>query len=466
MTRTGFKAVTSLNTIIISLLGALGAAFGQASGVTDPGVRGGAAGAGGPIAGLTIPERQFWKAAQGVFEETFSVLGAAGVPGTELGLGPRFNGNSCALCHSQPAVGGSSPAANPQLALVTLDTQNTPVNTVPPFITANGPILEARFINLPSGAPDGSVHDLFVVTGRNDASSCNIQQPNFAAAIAASNISFRLPTPLFGLGLVEATSDDSLITDSVNISGPQTQAGIVSGLFNRSPNDGTIARFGWKAQNKSLLLFAGEAANVEIGVTNELFPEERIDTPDDTPSSVQGCSFNPIPEDSTNLVDLGQTNSPASDISSDIVNFATFMRFNAAPVPIAPAGDTGHGNNKFVNIGCGLCHIPNHTTSASPFSGMGNVTFTPFSDFALHNMGVGLQDQITQGVANGQMFRTAPLWGIGQRVFFLHDGRTTSLVAAIEAHASAGSEANQVVNNFNLLKESDQQSLIDFLRSL
>jgi len=97
---------------------------------------------------------------------------------------------------------------------------------------------------------------------------------------------------------------------------------------------------------------------------------------------------------------------------------------------------------------------------------MSNVVFHPFSDFALHHMGRGLADGINQGLATGDEFRTAPLWGIGQRLFFLHDGRTTDLVQAIQQHASQGSESNQVINNFNNLSTQQQQQLLDFLRSL
>ena len=95
-----------------------------------------------------------------------------------------------------------------------------------------------------------------------------------------------------------------------------------------------------------------------------------------------------------------------------------------------------------------------------------NVTFQPLSDFALHNMGAGLADRVSQGAATGSQFRTAPLWGVGQRIFFLHDGRATDIKAAIEQHASSGSEANTVVNNFNMLSVSAQQSLLNYLRSL
>jgi len=456
--------------VVAAMLAAPGAAFGEAAevtfphffggaapGVTDPGVRAGAAGAGGPLAGLTTLQKQFWKAGQTRFEKIFSVTGTA--PGSNgLGLGPRFNGDGCALCHAQPAVGGTSPASNPQVGLAALDAQGTPVNTVPPFITANGPVREARFIRNPDGTPDGSVHDLFVIAGREDAPGCNIEQPDFAKAIREHNVVFRIPTPVFGVGLVENTPDANLIADATNLSGPRASLGIASGVFNMSGNDTTISRFGWKAQNKSLLIFAGEAANVEQGESNELFPNERDDTP--------GCVFNPTPEDSTNLVDNGASNSPAADFSSDVVDFAAFMRLNAAPAPVAPTTTTIQGNTQFVNIGCANCHIPQHTTAASIFQGQSEVTYFPFSDFALHNMGFGLQDGVTQGAADGQQFRTAPLWGVGQRIFFLHDGRSTSLVDAIEAHASPGSEANEVIFNFNRLSASDQQAIIAFLRSL
>ena len=90
----------------------------------------------------------------------------------------------------------------------------------------------------------------------------------------------------------------------------------------------------------------------------------------------------------------------------------------------------------------------------------------PFSDFALHHMGAGLADGIVQGGAGPDQFRTTPLWVDGQRLFFLHDGRTRNIVEAIEEHASVGSEANTVITNFNGLSLLDEQDLTNFLRSL
>jgi CxxC motif-containing protein (DUF1111 family) len=461
MTNLRFSGRTAVGTVALLLLAGSGPVFGQSTStststavaIVDPGVRGGPAGAGGALSGLTTLQQQFFTSAQDVFQEIDSVSGTvSGAPGH--GLGPRFNADSCAACHSQPAIGGTSPAANPLPAIAT---KAGATNTVPSFITANGPIREARFIKNSNGTADGGVHDLFVITGRTDATGCNLTQPNFTQAIQQKNIIFRIPTPTFGAGLVENIPDGNLRTDSTNISSRQSSLGITSGQFNTSGNDGTITRFGWKAQNKSLLIFSGEAYNVEMGVTSEAFPNERDNT--------AGCQFNATPEDSTNLAVSEPTASPASDFSSDVVNFAAFMRLSAAPTPAAPTNTSVQGSNQFVNIGCSRCHIPQHTTAQSPFGGQSNVTLTPLSDFALHDMGVGLQDQVSQGAANGRQFRTAPLWGLGQRVFFLHDGRTKDLVAAIEAHASTGSEANQVVSNFNLLPAASRQALLVYLRS-
>jgi len=423
----------------------------------DPGVRGGAAGAGPPIANLAPLLTKFWKAGQGLFKSTFSATGSD--TGTLAGLGPAFNGNSCATCHSQPGVGGSSLLLNQQIGLATLDGAQ---NTVPSFISTQSPSREARFLLNADGTPDNSVHQLFVVTGQAAVANCKYQQPDFAAAIANNNLALRIPTPLFGLGLVENTTDLTLMTDATHIAGANS-LGIVSGVFNSSGNNGAIMKYGWKAQNPSILMFASEALNVEMGVTNELFPTER------NSDLKKHCELNPSPEDPQPVLaaDDADTPSPNSDFSTIAVNLAAFMRLNAPPVPLPINNDIQLGQNAFANAGCGICHIPTHTTTTSSIDPtLSNVTYSPFSDFALHQMGSGLADGISQGVAGAGQFRTAPLWGLGQRIYFLHDGRTNNLVAAIAAHASPGSEANQVIANFNNLSAADQQSLIDFLRSL
>jgi len=428
----------------------------------DPGPRPGPAAAGSFFPTLNSNERALFNQASQVLQEIDSVSGTiAGEPGS--GLGPTFNGNSCTQCHAQPAPGGSSPGlnsqqnaiTNPQIALATLDSAT---NDIPSFVTANGPILEARFVKNPNGTPDGGVHDLYTIQGRPDALGCTLAQPDFATAVAQGNVIFRIPTPLFGLGLVEATSDQALINNLTVTAAARSTLGI-GGSFNTSGNDGSITRFGWKAQNKSLLMFAGEAYNVEMGVSNELFPNER--------SAVAGCVFNSSPEDLTHAVNgSGGTTGTASEMSSDVVNFALFARLSAPPTPAPSTASTLNGAALFSSIGCSLCHTPTLTTGQSPYTGMSNVSYNPYSDFALHKMGIDLQDGIAQGAASGKQFRTAPLWGLGQRLFFLHDGRTIDLIQAIQAHSSSGSEAIKVIGNYNRLKASQKQDLLNFLRSL
>jgi CxxC motif-containing protein (DUF1111 family) len=420
----------------------------QFRGPRDPGVRGGTAGAGGPIGGLTKDEWDMFTGGQVDFGEE---------EGVTDGVGPRFNFVSCAGCHAQPAAGGSSPAVNP-MARVPADLGFTG-NVLPSFISPNGPVREARFQFNSDGSRDGGVHALFVLTGHPDAAGCNLRQEDFETQVRNRNIIFRIPTPVFGAGLIENLTDTTILNNLNSNSTTKRNFGI-SGRVNRNGNDGRISKFGWKAQNPSLLVFSGEAYNVEMGITNEAFPIER----DETPS----CQFATTPNDVT----------PSVGAISAIENFANFQRFLAPATPVTSfsnvsATSIARGKQTFSNIGCALCHTPQLKTSANlAVKALRNQNVNLYSDVALHQMGPGLADDILQGGARGDEFRTAPLWGVGQRVFFLHDGRTNDLDDAIQAHASGGnskfgpSEANAVINNYNRLSTGDQQDLLNFLRSL
>jgi CxxC motif-containing protein (DUF1111 family) len=422
----------------------------------DPGVRGGAAGAGGPIAGLTDAESAYFTASTDTFNE---------VEDATEGLGPRMNLDSCGGCHAYPAAGGSSPVVNPQAAMV------TPNDKMPSFISAHGPVREVRFVRNADGTPDGGVHDLFTITGREGADGCTLAQPDFETQVANHNVIFRIPTPVFGAGLIEQIPDNAIVANQATNSSRKVQLGIngrvnfhlpgstISGTTNNNGNDGTVARFGWKAQNKSLLLFAGEAYNVEMGVSNELFQSERDETPT--------CQFRPTPNDFSHL-DAAET----FDAFSDTQKFALFMRFAAAPVPAPDTPSTLRGKTTFSNVGCALCHTPSFTTGDTAVAALRNQPVNLYSDLLVHDMGPGLADGVSQGQAGPRDFRTAPLWGVGQRIYFLHDGRTADLAQAIQAHASGSlrtgnpSEANGLIAAYDLLPESQKQDLLNFLRSL
>lgn len=453
-----FSLSSSFAALLLFFASAL--ALQSQSRATDPGPRTGAPGAGGAIAGLDAGQSAFFTDGQSRFQDVEVVRN-----GTNNGLGPTFNSNQCSSCHAQPAVGGTSPFVNPQVAVANL---NGATNHIPSFITLNGPVREVRFkfAVSPNGSitatPDGGVHDLFTITGRSDAAGCTLAQPNFEQMTDENNLSFRIPTPVFGAGLIESISDDTIMANQAAEAAAGRLLGI-SGHPNRSGNDGSITRFGWKAQNKSLIMFAGEAYNVEMGITNELFPSERGYPPTPLPS---GCLINPTPEDGTNF-----DNTNPVQVPSDIVAFADFMRFLDQPAPSCTGAGCSqsiqNGRNIFVNAAkCALCHTPTMTTSPSYVPALSNVNANLFSDLLLHDMGTGLADGVSQGGAAPDEFRTAPLWGLGQRIFFLHDGRTSDLVQAIEDHASPGSEANGVIRAFNELTESQKQDLLNFLRSL
>src|SRR5437588_339223 len=498
------------------------------SNVFDPGPRPGTptSGAGHPIANMPIEQTIFWVDGLIKFGTTATPNGANDSSGnpTLFGMGPSFNGESCLQCHSQPNIGGTSPQVNPQFNAAS---DHGATNTVPIFLSTNGAIREARFVQNADGSLDGGVHELFTIQGRDDApTGCQISQPDFQTQVNNNNVIFRIPIATFGEGFVENTTDQSFLSTLASLGGSKVKRGI-RGHFNTNGNDGTITKFGWKAQNKSMLLFAGEAANVELGMTNEIFTNEK--------TVGTNCTTNFFPEDNTHVIvpvpppgSASPAGDDASEISSNIENFAIFMRLNAAAnqCDFQSGQDTSgnalcnalgksalNGKAIFgtlipqvlngvvqppkIGIGCVLCHADTFTTSASNIPQLSNTRFAPFSDYAVHHMGSNLTDGVNQGIAGPDEFRTAPLWGIGQRIFFLHDGRNDNLVQAILSHESAGnvcttvnsvsetitlngqsksiaskqtqtcgSEANSVVEKFRTLTTSQKQDLINFLRSL
>jgi CxxC motif-containing protein (DUF1111 family) len=412
------------------------------------------------------------------------------------GLGARHNADQCFACHSQPMLGGSGgflvpnpvdvallgsaaarPPENPQFDLI--PHRFGKQNTVPSFELQYGPIREVRFIYKVDGngdimrdgvgnpIPDGGVHQLWTVRGiQHDPTipSCNLSQPNFEKQVQLQNLAFRIPLQMLGLGLIESIQDREILAKHAATASRRQELGI-AGRPNRSGNDGTITRFGWKAQNKSIAMFAGEAYNVEMGITNELFP-----TATEEDSNCNGPN-KPEPNDVTRTDindDINQSFNNPVHILADWMQFMVMMRFTDGPQPDPhPSASAIRGSDLFNDIGCALCHTPSMRTAPVMNSAvLQNRPVKLFSDLLLHDMGVGLADGISQGQAGPRDFRSTPLWGVGQRIFFLHDGRTSDLLEAIKAHRSHGSEANAVINEFNELPVSDKQAILNFLRSL
>jgi CxxC motif-containing protein (DUF1111 family) len=482
---------------------------------TDPGVRGGAPGGGAPLKGLTqIEQSLFNEGTQRAVQLeaacddcTDLVLGHRTDPEkanlvtqtNSAGLGNRFNGDQCTVCHNQPALGGSGGfmVPNPQDPQNKYRKPENPMfdliphrkgatNHVPSFIQQYGPIREVRFAKKSDGTPDGGVHQLFTVVGRSDIGTAGCTDStlppiDFDTQYSQGNTRFRIPLQLFGLGIIDGIQDGEILSRQNATAALRAQLGI-QGVPNRSGNDGTITRFGWKAQNKSIAVFAGEAYNVEMGVTNDIFTQATDETP--------ACFFDKSEPNDITRTDSSDARNQSYfnplQILPDWLEFAMFMRFLDAPKPVPFTASALRGQQLFgtsvssPGIGCFTCHTPQMVTPPkSETVALQSVTANLFSDLLVHHMGKGLADDITQGVATGDMFRSTPLWGAGQRIFFLHDGRTSDLMQAIGAHFSnaencsdghspcyGASEANAVITQFNALSAQDQQAILDFLRSL
>ena len=485
----------------------------------DPGLRGGPPGAGAPLPGLTAVEQQVFAEGlqrliqlEAVCDQCSDrTLGSFVDPAmanlvTETnssGLGTRFNGDQCSVCHNHPALGGSGgfvvpnpqdpvslqrPPENPMFDLI--PHRKGATNVVPSFIQQFGPIREVRFARKPDGTPDGGVHQLFTIVGRSDAfppgqgAGCNatvLAQPDFETELRRGNLRFRIPLQLFGLGIIDGIQDREIMSRHAATAQLRAQLGI-AGVPNRSGNDGTITRFGWKAQNKSLAIFSGEAYNVEMGVTNDVFPQATDETPE--------CTVNKSePNDIMRMDDNDARNQSffnPNHQAPDWLMFAMFTRLLDAPAPAAFSHSAQRGQALFgagpdaPGIGCVACHTATlQTPPQSETAALQSLTVHPYTDLLIHHMGRGLADDITQGLATGDMFRTTPLWGVGQRRFFLHDGRSADLLQAIRSHYSpamacdgsrpdcyGASEANAVIARFNALHKQDQQAILDFLRAL
>jgi hypothetical protein len=523
------KAISKLIAVCVLFLWS-GWAFAQALAPKDPGVRGGLANSGGglqqrgipiphpplispnPITGERANDRERASFEEGILragqlestcDDCADVTDGSPVPGeldpvfpqirtNSNGLGARHNADQCFICHAHPVLGGSGgfivpnpgdpvpqQAENPQYRLVPHRFGRQ--NVVPVFEEQFGPIREVRFKFHPDGTRDGGVHQLWTVRGStNDStiSDCALTQPDFDAQFRAGNLAFRIPTQMLGLGLIESIQDREILAHHDATAARRAQLRI-AGHPNRSGNDGTITRFGWKAQSKSIAIFAGEAYNVEMGITNEAFPTAMEEDP--------GCQGPQKPEPNdvirTAIDDSGNQafNNPLH-ILPDWIQFQLMMRFTDGPAPDPnPSASAQRGRAIFESIGCALCHTPEMQTAPVMLSQvLQNRPVRLFSDLMVHHMGAALADNIIQGQAGPDEFRSSPLWGVGQRIFFLHDGRTSDLLEAIAAHFSTASppdprhntpaypasEANMVVVAFNELSRNDKQAVLDFLRSL
>jgi CxxC motif-containing protein (DUF1111 family) len=366
-------------------------------------------GAGGALPGLTPREFSEFRLGLDDFLE---------VETAEEGLGPAFNATSCAVCHNIPAIGGGG---------LILEVRAGYRDESGEFRTFD-----------PSGE---TLMHLFSTPTHG----CQPGIPSQATIVAR-----RAPIPLFGAGLVEAISDETLLAledpvdkDRDGISG---RAALVRDADTRQMR---VGRFGWKAQHATLLAFGADAYRNEMGITNDLFPTEVAFGI--RPEQIRTCDPLPDPEDVADR----QTGRRGID------NFASFMRF-LAPLPRGPVGAREQaGETLFQTTGCASCHVPVLHTGPGSSPVFDRQPVRLFSDLLLHDVGTG--DGIPQAAATDREIRTPALWGLRFRRPLLHDGSAVTIEDAIRRH---GGEAERSRRAFERLDEGGKQSLLAFLRSL
>ena len=361
---------------------------------------------GKPLEGLTMDERKLFRDGQQQFNQVETVAD---------GLGPTFNNVSCVACHFAPAVGGSSGLNE----------------------TRAQRVVGGTHFELPGGS-------LF---------HSNAISPNCRETVPpdANVIAQRQTTPLFGAGLVEAIPDLQIEAYAVEQARdhPQ-QAGRVNHVVDVASGAVRVGRFGWKAQQATLLAFSGDAYLNEMGITNRLFPMEHA--PNGDLAKLAAC----------------EPNTGIEDKNNDIDAFTNFMRFLAPPPRVDGRDHEGehgrprfeHGQHVFERVGCGVCHHAGFR-AVSSIAAINGQKVDAFSDFLLHDVETG--DGIIQGGTPPNALRTPPLWGISESAPYLHDGSAATITQAIHRHGNQGATARKA---FEELSHEEQEALLRFLDSI
>jgi len=375
------------------------------------------------------------------------------------GLGPVFNARNCVTCHSSGAVGGAGATLETR---ATRFARHVPLQPFDPLLEAGGPLLQAlsvagelvgctqpgEVVPLPPPALDVGLAPSVPFGAASPPPPAGAGAPAPLPPIplpvvppgTANIVSLRLPPQLFGLGLIEAIPDTTILANA----DPTDANG--DGVAGRANLDvGILGRLGWKAAVPTVRAFVGLALVNEIGITNALFPNEM---------SPQGQPVQPSCDAITDIEDTHETR---------LVNLTSFVRF-LGPPPRGPITDAAaRGATLFRDAGCAACHTPSMKTGPNAIAALNQVDVPLYSDLLTHYMGGALNDHLPEGAVGGGRWRTPPLWGLGARAFFLHDGRASDLTTAIRQH---GGEAKGSRERFFALTPAQRDDVIAFLKSL
>jgi CxxC motif-containing protein (DUF1111 family) len=401
--------------VALAAAGVFACAGWAASSVAEPTLSVAASAPGQPLAGLSAPELQRFELGRAAFERAY---------GVQAGLGPLFNDVGCNRCHNRKAVGG----AGIQSAVVAGRIEGAAFD---PLRAQGGPSLASNTLMLESEA-------------RRFVPRCRLPRDGERPPRDSNVVTRRRTTPLFGLGLVEATPDTTF--ETLARQQPAAIRGRVARVHNLATGGLTVGKFGWKAQAPSLHQFSGLALLLELGVTSPEFPKE--EPPFGDPAWLADCDAAADPEDD----------------GTAVLRMTDFMRLLAPVAPGEPDAAIRAGSALFDRTGCAGCHVRTLVSGPSPIAALSEKAYAPYSDFLLHDMG-SLGDGIEEGDARPREMRTAPLWGarLAGSGRLLHDGRARSFEDAIHQHDGQGGAARDA---FRALGEPERRQLVAFLSAL
>lgn len=383
-----------------------------------------------PIDGLNSEQLAQFYRGQALFERNWS---------PQEGLGPLFNDTSCVSCHGLPAAGGGSARMTTLVA---------------------GERNGAQLTLAELGAP--MIQDNAVRIG----ASADARMPREQIPSEAKVVSRRSSPPTFGDGLIEAVPEADILAQ-LESSPRKTELGI-KGIANAEFNQ--IGRFGWKAQKGDLIEFTQQACQFELGLSTPGRPQEHF--PNLPPQKLASPSHYGNPETPwvqsffDEKVASGREFSAPDLTPEQFMDMTNFQRFQAPPPRLPLTAQAALGETRFAEIGCAACHTPAMKTGANAHGIPEGLEVRLYSDLLIHDMGAGMSDGLIQGIANGRYWRSTPLWGLRFRERFIHDGRASTLEAAIQAHGEPDSEARKVTEAYNALPAGEREALKAFLRSL
>ncbi len=412
-----------------------------------------------PVPELSEPNRRKFFVGNSLFNQNW-VSAPSSVEARD-GLGPLFNARSCSSCHFKDGRGHPPKAGQPMAnMLIRVSAGEQGPHGEPLGDPTYGDQIQGDA--LPGVAREADVYvDHTAIEGTLfDGERFNLLRPSYrveqhgyGSPLTALRVSARIPPSMIGLGLLEAVPESALLAredpDDSNRDG-------VSGRLNRVVEVGrdtlVIGRFGWKAEQPTVLQQTAAAFLGDMGLTSKLFRQENH-SPAETAAHDMPSGGDPEVTD---------------EALQAIVLYARTLAVPARREHEQPR--IAHGEDLFATVGCAACHAQNLPLAASPdFPELGEGTIHPYSDLLLHDMGPELSDERPSFAALGSEWRTPPLWGIGlakkvnPQTRFLHDGRARDLKEAILWH---GGEADDAKTRFTQLTQTYREDVIAFLESL